>query len=54
MDADAGGGALCEEEGEDVAGGVVAEELAEFFFVIGDVVALYEGDEIGRGVAGEG
>jgi hypothetical protein len=37
-----------------LGGGIVAEELTESFFVVGDSVFLDEGDEIGRGVAGEG
>ena len=35
-------------------GGAVAEELAEGFFVVGDAVLLDQGDEVVRGVAGEG
>jgi len=42
------------EHGDDLCGGIVAEELAEGFFVIGDSVFLNEGDEIGGGVACEG
>jgi hypothetical protein len=33
---------------------VVAEKLAESFFVIGNAVFLDEGDEVGGSVAGEG
>ena len=54
MDAGVGGGALGEEEVEDVVGGARAEELAESFFVPGDAVLLDEGEEVERGVAGEG
>jgi hypothetical protein len=42
------------EHGDDLRGGVVAEELAEGFFVVGNSVLLDEGDEIGWGVAGKG
>ncbi len=50
----AGGGALALEEGDDVLGGAVAEELAEGLLVPGDAVMLDEGEEVLRGVAGEG
>ena len=32
---------------------MIAKELAERFFVIGDPVFFHQGDEIGRGIAGE-
>ena len=48
---DFGLGAFAFEHGEDVLGGAVAEELAEGFFVVGDVVLFYEGDDVGGGVA---
>ena len=51
---DFGLGALTFEHGENVVGGAVAEELAECFFVVGDAVLFYEGDEVGGGVAAEG
>jgi hypothetical protein len=54
LDAGAGVGALAEEQVEDVVGGAVAEELAEGFLVVGDGVFFDEGDEVARGVAGEG
>jgi hypothetical protein len=43
-----------EQHGDDFAGGAVAEELAQGFFVPGDTVAVDEGEEVARGVAGEG
>jgi hypothetical protein len=49
--ADFGLGALVLEHGEDVLCGAVAEELAEGFLVVGDVVLFYEGDDVGGGVA---
>lgn len=42
------------EEIANVSGGIVAEELTESFFVIGDVMFLEEGEEIGRSVTGKG
>ena len=50
---DVGFGALALEHGDDGLGGVVAEELAEGFFVVGDAVLFDEGDDVGWGVAGE-
>jgi hypothetical protein len=52
-DLDVGGGALGEEHVEDELGGVVTEELAEFFLVPWDAVVLDEVEEVGGGVAGE-
>ena len=46
--------ALGFEHGDDLRGGIVAEELAESFFVVGDSVFFDEGDEIGGGVTREG
>ena len=54
LDSDVGFGALAGEEVDDVAGGAVAEELAESFLVVGDAVALDEVEEVVGGVAGEG
>jgi len=42
------------EHGDDLSGGIVAEELAESFLVVCDSVFLDESDEIGGGVACEG
>jgi len=42
------------EHGDDLGGGIVAEELAESFFVIRNAVLFDEGDEIGGGAAREG
>jgi hypothetical protein len=53
FDGDFGFGALACEEVDDVAGGAVAEELAERFFVVGDAVLFDERDEVLRGVTGE-
>ena len=41
------------EHGDDLGGGIVAEELAESFLVVGNSVFLDEGDEIGGRVARE-
>jgi len=41
------------EHAENVAGGAVAEKLAESFLVVGDAVLFDEGDEIGGSVAGQ-
>ena len=49
-----GGFAFGSEHGDDLAGGAVAEELAEGLFVVGDFVALDLGDEVVGGVAVEG
>jgi hypothetical protein len=38
---------------EDIAGSVIAEELAELLFVVGDAVLLNQGDKVGRGITGE-
>ncbi len=54
VDLDVGGGALARKEVDNVAGGAVAEELAEGLFVVGNAVALDEGDEVLGDVAGEG
>ena len=56
LEADGGarGVAFGEEHGDDLAGGAVAEELAEGLFVPGDGVTVDEVDEVLRGVAGEG
>ena len=45
--------AFVQEHGDDLAGGAVAEELAERLFVPGDAVALDQGEEVGGRVAGE-
>src|SRR5208337_4580492 len=50
----AGGAAFGFEHVGDVAGGVVAEELAEGFFVIGDAMFFDEGEEVCGGVACQG
>ncbi len=49
-----GGAAFGFEHVGDVAGGVVAEELAEGFFVVGDAMFFDEGEEIRGSVAGQG
>jgi len=49
-----GGAAFGFEHGDDLGGGIVAEELAEDLFVVGNSVFLDQRDEIGRGVTGEG
>ncbi len=49
-----GGAAFGFEHVGDVAGGTVAEELTEGFFVVGDAMLFDEGDEIRGGVAGQG
>ncbi len=41
------------EQGDDFAGGAVAEQLAQRFLVVGDAVLFDEGDEVLRGVAGQ-
>ncbi len=48
-----GGAAFGFQHVGDVAGGVVAEELAERFFVVGDAMFFDEGEEISRRVAGQ-
>jgi len=53
-DFDAGIAAFGEEHVEDLLSGTVAEELAEGFLVPGDAVVFDEGEEVLRGVAGEG
>ncbi len=50
---DAGLGCFGEQHVEDVAGGAVAEELAELLFVPGDAVLFDKGEEVGGRVAGE-
>ena len=50
----AGGAAFGFQHVGDVAGGVVAEELAERFFVVGDAMLFDEGEEVRGGVAGQG
>jgi hypothetical protein len=54
LDADVGVAALAEEHVYDLAGGAVAEELAELLFVVGDAVGFDEVDEVLGGVAGKG
>ncbi len=54
LDADASFGAFALEQGDEVAGGAVAEELAEGFLVVRDAVAFDERDHVLRGEAGEG
>ena len=54
VNADLGLGAFGFEEGEDLPGAVVAEQLAVFPFVPLNAVLFDEGKEVGRGVAGEG
>jgi len=49
-----GGAAFGFEHVGDVGGGIVAEELAEGFFVVGDAMFLDEGEKVHGGVAGEG
>ena len=49
----AGGTAFGFEHVGDVAGGVVAEELAKRFFVVRDAMFFDEGEEVRRGVAGQ-
>ena len=46
--------ALIEEHFEDVAGFVIAEQLAEFLLVVGHAVLAHQFDEIPLGVAGQG
>jgi hypothetical protein len=41
------------EHGDDLRGGIVAEELPKGFFVVGNSVLFHESDEIGGVVAGE-
>jgi hypothetical protein len=53
-DLDLGCMAFSFEEVGDVRGGIVAEELAQFFFVVGDAMLFDETDEIRGGEAGEG
>jgi hypothetical protein len=50
---DVGSAAFRFEKVGDFVCGIVAEELAQRFFVIGDAVLFDKGDEIRRGVAGE-
>ena len=52
-DFDIGFGGFAEEHGDDLLGGVVAEELAQGFLVVLNAVAFDEGDEVGGRVAGE-
>ena len=49
-----GFGALAGQQVDEIAGGAVAEELAEGFFVIRDAVPFDERDHVGGGEAGEG
>lgn len=50
---DSGFGTFALEHGDDVVSGAVAEELAEGFFVIADVMLFNERDELRWGEAGE-
>ncbi len=52
-DLDLGGATFGFEEVGDVRGGIVAEELAERFFVVGDAMLFDEGDEICGSEAGK-
>ncbi len=54
VDADADIGAFGFEHAKDLAGALVAEELAVLAFVPGDAVAFDQLEELGGGVAGEG
>jgi hypothetical protein len=49
-----GGAAFGFEHGGDVGGGVIAEELAKSFFVVGDAMFFEEGEKVGGSVAREG
>ena len=49
-----GGAAFGFEHAGDQACGMIAEELAQRFFVIQDFMFFHEGDEIGGGIAGQG
>ncbi len=54
VQAHAGLDALVEQHAEDVAGFVIAEQLAEFFLVVRHAVLGHQADEIPLGVAGQG
>ena len=54
VQADAGLIAFVEQHVEDVAGFVIAEQLAEFFLVVRHAVLGHQADEIPLGVAGQG
>ncbi len=51
---DVSGAAFVFEKGEDLAGGIVAEKLAEGLFVEGDAMLADKGEEVLGGKAGEG
>ena len=53
IDANIGGGAFVQQHLDDLFGGVVAEQLAQLFLVIGDAVAFDHLDEMLRRVAGK-
>jgi protease I len=53
LDADARRRALRLQHLGDFAGGTVAEQLPEGLLVVGDAVALHQGDEVARRVSGE-
>src|SRR5690606_6938419 len=52
-DLHAGGGTFVQQHSYDLLGGDIAEQLAQFFLVIGDAVPLDHVDEVGRRVAGQ-
>ncbi len=53
-DLDVGGATFGFEQVDDLGGGIVAEELAESFFVPGDAMFLDESEKVVRGETGEG
>jgi hypothetical protein len=54
QDSDARSAAFSFQHGHNLARGTVTEELSQSFLVKGNAVFLYQGDEIRRGVAGQG